>query len=101
VDRSWLYDLIREGDGALQERFNRSKRGRPAAGKPRTLEEALEVIKALEEEKHDLEIRYEEEYVRASFAGLRQKWAEEELEEHGIRKPDGTKQQLKKNRKSK
>jgi DNA primase len=101
VDRSWLYDLIREGDAALQERFTRSRRGRPPAGKPRTLEQALAVIEALQEEKQDLQIRYEEEHVRASFTGLRLKWAEEALEEHGIGKPDGTKEQLKKNRKSK
>ena len=98
VDRSYLYELLRQGDEALEERFNERKRGRRPAGKPRTLKEALSFIEALEREKHEIQVQFEEEHVKGAFAKLRLKWAEEDLKEHGIRKGDGTKEQIKKNK---
>jgi transposase len=100
VDRSYLYTLLEQGDEALQTRFSERRRGRPPAGKPRTLQEALAWIEELEREKHEVEVRYEEEHVKGAFASLRLKWAEEELEEHGLRKKDGSKEHRKKNKRS-
>jgi hypothetical protein len=96
VDRSYLYELLREGDEALLGRFNEKKRGRKPRGRPRTLKEALERNEELEREKHALEVAREEEYVVNVFTKLRLKWAEEELKEHGLRPDDDTKPHLKK-----
>jgi len=81
MDRSYMYEIVRECEKSLLDSFLMSKLGRKPEGKPSTLEEAWQRIE-------ELENRYEREaterellYCRSEFLKLRLKWAEIEAAE--------------------
>ena len=81
IDRSHMYEIVRECEGMVLEGFSRRKRGRPAKGRPATLEEALARIEELEAEYERKATEQEEQYCRSEFLAIRLKWAEREAAE--------------------
>jgi DNA primase len=84
LDRSHLYEIVRECEQLVVEGFSQRRPGRPAQGKPTTLEEALRRIAELETQYERKATEYEEQYCRSEFLALRLKWAEiESAEQRG------------------
>jgi DNA primase len=81
LDRSHLYVIVRECEQMLVEGFSQRRPGRPAQGKPATLEEAQQRIAELEAEYERKATEYEEQYCRSEFLALRLKWSEIEAAE--------------------
>jgi hypothetical protein len=81
IDRSHLYEIVRECERMLTEGFSQRKAGRPPKGKPSTLAEALERIEELEADYERKATEQEEELCRAEFLAIRLKWAEIEAAE--------------------
>jgi hypothetical protein len=81
VDRSYLYEIIRDCEEAFVEALSGRKVGRPPKGKPATLEEALERIKDLELQYEREATKREELYCRSELLAIRLKWAEIEAAE--------------------
>lgn len=81
IDRSHLYEIVRECEQMVVEGFSQRRPGRPAKGKPATLEEALARIEKLEAEYERKATEHEEQYCRNEFLAIRLKWAEIEAAE--------------------
>jgi molybdenum-dependent DNA-binding transcriptional regulator ModE len=81
IDRSYLYEIVRECEQMLREGFSQRKVGRPPKGKPATLEEALQRIEELEANYERKATEQEEQLCRAEFLAIRLKWAEIEAAE--------------------
>jgi DNA primase len=106
IDRSYLYEVVRDCERTLLDSFSGRKPGRPPKGKPATLEEALERIEHLEELCEREATRKEELHCRSEFLALRLKWSEIEAAElRGEKVSEETgpekKPQIKKKRKKK
>jgi len=105
IDRSHLYEIVRDCEQTLVESFASRKPGRRPKGVPATLEEALERIRELEAEYEEEATRREDLYCRSEFLALRLKWAEiEAAEARGEKVEEGQrpkKAQVKKKRKKK
>ena len=109
IDRSYLYEVVRDCEETLLKEFSGRKRGRPPKGKPTTLSEALQRIEELEKRYVREAIEREKLYCRSEFLELRLKWAEIEAaelrgekvsEENGPEKKSQVKKK-RKNRRSK
>lgn len=81
LDRSYMYDIVRECEKNMVDSFLRSKPGRKPEGKPSTLEEAWERIEELENSYEREATERELLYCRSEFLKLRLKWAEIEAAE--------------------
>jgi DNA primase len=81
IDRSHLYEIVRDCEASLVGALASRKLGRPPKGMPVTLTEALERIKELEEQYEQEATRREELYCRSELLALRLKWAEIEAAE--------------------
>jgi hypothetical protein len=81
IDRSYLYEVVRDCEQMLAKALSERKPGRPPKGKPTTLQEALQRIEELEK-RHIAEATEREKlYCRSEFLALRLKWAEIEAAE--------------------
>jgi sugar-specific transcriptional regulator TrmB len=76
IDRSHLYEIVRECERMVIEGFSQRRPGRPAQGKPTTLEDALARLEELEAEYERQATEHEAEYCRSEFLALRLKWAQ-------------------------
>jgi DNA primase len=81
IDRSHLYEIVRDCEAALVGALASRKPGRPPKGKPATLAEALERIQELEAQYEQEATQREELYCRSELLALRLKWAEIEAAE--------------------
>jgi DNA primase len=81
IDRSHLYQIVRECEQIIVGAFSERKRGRPSKEIPATLEQALARIKELEAEYEQKATAYEEQHCRSEFLAIRLKWAEIEASE--------------------
>ena len=81
IDRSYLYEVVRDCDKTLVESLSSRRRGRPPKGVPTTLNKALERIKQLEAQYEGEATAREEFYCRSELLALRLKWAEIEAAE--------------------
>lgn len=81
IDRSHLYEIVRECDRMLVEGFSERKPGRPPKGQPASLEEAIARIRELEAAFEKEATERERLYCRSEFQTLRLKWAEIEAAE--------------------
>lgn len=81
MDRSHLYQIVRDCEETMLAAFANRNPGRPPAGKPRTIEEALERITELERQYEEEATAREEQYCRSEFLALRLKWSEIEAAE--------------------
>jgi len=106
IDRSHLYEIVRDCEAALVGALASRKLGRPPKGKPTTLSEALERIEQLEQQYEQEATRREELYCRGELLAVRLKWAEIEAAEARGEKVDPdqgpkTKPHVKKTKKGK
>jgi DNA primase len=101
IDRSYLYEVVRDVEETLVESFSERKVGRPPKGMPTSLAEAHERIRELERQYEREATKREELYCRNEFMAIRLKWAEIEAAEARGEKVDeasgaGKKPQIKK-----
>lgn len=81
LDRSHLYEIVRDCEKTMLEAFSDRKPGRPRTGTPKTIEEALVRIKELETQYERAATAQEEIFCRSEFLAPRLKWAEIEAAE--------------------
>jgi len=81
LDRSYMYEIVRECEKSLLDTFEGRKPGRKPNGKPATLEEAWERIKELEEQYEQEATEKERLYCQSEFLKLRLQWSETEAAE--------------------
>jgi DNA primase len=76
IDRSHLYEIVRDCEETLEASFAERKVGRPLKGMPATLAEAHERIRELERQYEQEATKREEYYCRSEMLALQLKWAE-------------------------
>jgi DNA primase len=81
IDRSYMYEIVRECEKSVLDSFEGRKPGRKPNGKPATLEEAWERIKELEKQYEREATEKELLYCRSEFLKLRLEWSETEAAE--------------------
>jgi hypothetical protein len=81
IDRSHLYEIVRDVEETLVESLSERKVGRPPKGMPMTLTEAHERIRELEKQYDREATKREELYCRNELMAIRLKWAEIEAAE--------------------
>jgi DNA primase len=81
IDRSHLYEIVRDCEETLRENFSERKVGRPPKGMPTTLAEAHERIQELERQYEREATRREELYCLNELLAIRLKYAEIEAAE--------------------
>ena len=81
INRSYLYQIVRESEELILSGFSQRHAGRKPEGAPATLTEACERIAILEEEKHHQAREKERYHARSEFLKIRLKWAEKEQQE--------------------
>jgi len=81
IDRSHLYEIVRDCEAALVGALSSRKLGRPPKGTPATLAEAIERIQELEGLYEQEATEREELYCHKELLALRLKWAEIEAAE--------------------
>ena len=100
VDRSYMYEIVRECEQMIVRGFDERQPGRKPAGRPRSLQEAWERIEQLEAEKHREAADKEKHYARSEFLRLRLKYAQGETSNGTGSVPDaGKRKQIKKKKK--
>jgi DNA primase len=75
IHPSSMYEVLRQGEGILQEGFSRNRVGRPSKEASMSPEEAQEKIKQQEEKIKELESERDIEHVRRVAEELKVKWA--------------------------
>lgn len=105
IDRSYLYEVVRDCEQALLEVLSARRPGRPPRGTPSTLQQAREQLEELEGKYEAEATKREELYCRSEFLALRLKFAEiEAAEARGEKVEEGKpakKPQIKKKRRRK
>lgn len=81
INRSYMYDIVKECEELILSGFSNRRSGRKPSGQPETLDEACEHLKKLEAENRRLDEERERYWVRNEFMKVRLKWAEREAEE--------------------
>lgn len=81
INRSYMYDIVKECEELILSGFSNRRSGRKPSGQPETLDEACERLKKLEAENRRLDEERERYWVRNEFMKVRLKWAEREAEE--------------------
>jgi DNA primase len=81
VNRSYMYEIIKDCEEIILEGFTQRRPGRKPAKAPCSLTDAIKQISTLEEEKRQETTEKERFYARSEFLKLRLKWAEIETEE--------------------
>jgi hypothetical protein len=104
IDRSYLYQLVKDMEESLTGLLSSRQLGRPPSEQPATVQQAGDQIKALQEEIAQLGRERDQAICRAEFLGLRLKWSEIEAaelrgEKTGENKPVRKPQVKKKKRK--
>jgi len=102
IDRSYLYQLVKEMEASLAERLSSRQAGRPPVDRPATVQDAWQRLQELQEQIRQLAHERDLGICREEFLGLRLKWAESEVaelrgEEDGVpaRKPQVKKKKRK------
>ncbi|HAK97635.1 MAG TPA: hypothetical protein DCM87_22245 [Planctomycetes bacterium] len=76
IDRSYLYEVVRDAEETLLASMEERKVGRPPKGTPTTLAEAQERIRELERQYEKEATERERLYCRTELMAIRLKWAE-------------------------
>jgi DNA primase len=102
IDRSYLYEIVRECEQMILEGFEEREPGRKPTGRPQSLKEAWERIEQLEREKYRETVAKETYYARSEFLKVRLKYAQGDEEDttQGVASSarQGKKKQIKKKR---
>ena len=99
VDRSYLYEIVKECQQAVVERWAERRPGRKPAGQPKTLAEALRLLEEAEERYEKEAFERETLYCRSEFLALRLKYAQIDAAEARQEKPAARPQVKKKEEK--
>jgi transposase-like protein len=104
IDRSYMYEIIRDIEEVLVSGLSSRRPGRRPAGQPETIKDAWQQIGQLQEQNRQLGQERDKSICREEFLRLRLKWAEIEAAElRGEVVDEGTgpvhKVQIKKKRK--
>lgn len=100
IDRSYMYDIVRDCEEFLLKGFQEQRPGRKSLSKPQTLKQAWETIEELEQKSYKEAVEKEKYMARSEFLSLRLKWAEREVSElRGEKEVKDNKRQVKKKRK--
>lgn len=86
IDRSYLYDIVKNSNKGLLQYFEQQKIGRKDVDMPATLTEAVEKIKELESHNLEIEKEKEELWVKNEFLELRLSFAEERQKNRHLKK---------------
>ncbi len=90
IDRTYLYEMVRDCERILLESLSSRRPGRPAKNEPSNLEEARARLKELEAQYEAEATKREELYCRSEFLALRLKYAQlEAAEARGEKVEDG------------
>ncbi len=81
INRSYMYDIVKECEDLILSGFSNRRCGRKPAGQPETLDEAWERLKNLESDNRRLDEERERYWVSNEFMKVRLKWAEQEAME--------------------
>ena len=81
IDRSYLYQLVKDMEESLSGLLSSRQAGRPPADRPGTVQEAWQQLQALQEQIRQLGLERDQAICRSEFLGLRLKWAETEAAE--------------------
>ena len=81
IDRSYMYEIVKECEDFILSGFSQRRVGRKPAGQPETLDEACKRVKELEVENRRLDEERERYWVSNEFMKVRLKWAKQEAEE--------------------
>lgn len=81
INRSYMYEVVKECEDLILSGFSRRRAGRKPSGQPETLEEACKMVEDLESENRRIDEERERYWVRSEFMQLRLKWAEQEAME--------------------
>ena len=81
INRSYMYEVVRECESLIVEGFSSRRVGRRREGEVSTLAEASERIRELEQQKRRLGEEKERYYARSEFLKIRLKYAQQEGEE--------------------
>lgn len=81
IDRSYLYQLVKELEESLAGVLSSRQAGRPPADRPGTVQEAWQQLQAMQEQIRQLGLERDQAICRSEFLGLRLKWAEIEAAE--------------------
>jgi DNA primase len=76
INRSYMYQIVKECEELIFEGFSQRNPGRKPANSPGSLEEAIARIAELEEEKSQESLAKERYYARSEFMKIRLNWAE-------------------------
>jgi hypothetical protein len=81
VDRSHMYEIVRDVEGAVLAGLSSRQPGRPPQGRPETVEDAWRQILDLQERTRHLSTERDKSVCREEFLKLRLKWADIEAAE--------------------
>ena len=86
IDRSYLYEIIKDCNGHLLEYLEHKKPGRKKEDVPASYSGALEHIKAQKAQILQLEKKNEDLYIKNEFLDLRLSWAERDEKNRHLKK---------------
>jgi len=81
INRSYMYEIVRECEELILSGFSQRRRGRKRENEPETMTEACNRLKELEAENRRLDEERERHWVRNEFMKVRLKWSEQEVAE--------------------
>ena len=81
IDRSYLYQLVKDMEESLTGLLAARQVGRPPADRPESVQEAWQELQTLREQINQLGQERDQATCRAEFLGLRLKWSEIEAAE--------------------
>jgi DNA primase len=81
IDRSYLYQLVKDMEESLAGLLSSRQAGRPPADSPGSVQEAREQLRVLREQIDQLGQERDKAICRAELLGLRLKWSEIEVDE--------------------
>ena len=79
IDRSHMYEIVRDVEQLVVEGLSSRQPGRPAAGQPETIKDAFDQIGQLQDQNRQLGLERDKSFCREEFLRLRLKWAEIEV----------------------
>ena len=76
INRSYMYQIIRECQDMIDAGYDNRRVGRVSKNKPQTLQEAMDRIALLENEKKEIAYEKEKLWIAGKFMKVRLKWSE-------------------------
>lgn len=76
IDRSHMYEIVRDVEQLVVEGLSSRQPGRPASGQPQTIKEAFDQIGRLQDHNQQMGLERDKSFCREEFLRLRLKWAE-------------------------